>query len=179
MNANENDSITMHFFDTFGYNSIKDFVLSTFTLKLMPLTIPFAAISGIVEVIFGLKLLTITAFVLIMIVELISGMWLSIWVRKEKFSRRKFSRFGLKAFVWFSILFLLNQFTSEAAAKDMSVLAVYEYLHTTFITYVSIEYALGATTNLAKVMGKESDPFYKKIMRILSSKFEDKNEQNK
>jgi len=85
----DNENIIMHFFDTFGFSNLKDFVLSTFTLKLMPLTIPFAAISGIVEVVFGLKLLTVAAFVLIMMVELISGLYLSLIIRQQKFSKKK------------------------------------------------------------------------------------------
>jgi|GEM_PF-1511594 len=173
----DNENIIMHFFDTFGFSNLKDFVLSTFTLKLMPLTIPFAAISGIVEVVFGLKLLTVAAFVLIMMVELISGLYLSLIIRQQKFSKKKFSRFGFKGFVWFSILFMLQQFKRQADYDDMAIIVLFEYLHTTFITYVSIEYAIGTIQNLSKIMGKEDDPFFSKLQNIFSSYFEDKHDK--
>ena len=96
-----------HFVSCFGFDHVSDFNDSIVHSKLLMLTLPLAAISGFVESFMGLHGLTVLAFVILVVLELVTGLVASK-SRGEKIESHKFSRFGLKVFVWITLIFITH-----------------------------------------------------------------------
>lgn len=154
------DQATMHF----GFNDFSDFYHSIIHQNLLGITIPLAAVSGLMETFLGLKFFTLIAFVALTILELITGLILS---KKEKrrITSRRFSRFGLKLLVWLTLIGISNLFRIQY--KDLegvnNVLAghLFMWLHTSIFVYIATEYFISVGENLSKITGKELTIFEK------------------
>jgi len=156
----------------FGFNDLYDFNTSLLHSKLMLLTIPIAGISAFFEGIFGLQSLTILAFVVLVTLELITGLRASI-VLGRRIESKKFGRFGLKVFVWVTLLFVLNSLKIEYLSHEGSFGKVaYEllnWLHGTLFIYINIEYLISVLENLSIVSGKKNDTMIEMIKNKLKS----------
>jgi hypothetical protein len=143
----------------FGFEDISDFSNSLLHTKLLTLTIPFAGLSAIAETYFGLQSLTIFAFVLLVTLELITGLT-AAKVSKTKIESKKFGRFGLKIFVWISLLFIINSFRLEFKTHEdmMGNLAfgLLNWLHGTLFIYVCLEYLISVLENMGTISGKDN-----------------------
>lgn len=138
----------------FGFDHISDFNTSIIHSKLLMLTLPVAAISGAVEKFMGLHGLTVISFVLLVILELITGITASK-SRGEKIESHKFSRFGLKIFVWMTLLFITNSLRLEYDNHNdlLSLLAsgFFSWLHSTLFIYITLEYLISVLENLGSL----------------------------
>lgn len=148
-----------HFVSCFGFDHVSDFNDSIVHSKLLMLTIPVATISGFIEHIMGLQGLTVLAFVVLIILELITGIS-AAKSRGEKIVSHKFSRFGLKVFVWMTLLFITNSLQLEyEGQKDLiSKLAggFFSWLHGALFVYVSLEYLISVLENLGSLTDEKS-----------------------
>lgn len=143
----------------FGFDHISDFNDSIIHSKLLMLTIPVAAISGVVESIMGLYGLTVLAFVVLVILELVTGL-AAAKSRGEKIESHKFSRFGLKIFVWMTLIFITHSLELEYSDnKDLlSVLTkgFFGWLHGALFVYVTLEYLISVLENLGSLTNEKS-----------------------
>ena len=148
-----------HFVSCFGFNCTTDFNSSFVHSNLLMITIPFAAISSVVEQMMGLHSLTIVAFGLLVILELITGIAASK-NRGEKIVSHKFSRFGLKVFVWLTLLFITNSLRLEYDGhKDLfsiTSLSIFSWLHNALFVYITLEYLISVLENITSLTRKKN-----------------------
>lgn len=148
-----------HFVNSFGFSCTNDFSGSIVHANLLSITLPLAGISAILESLMGLHSLTIIAFVVLVILELITGIAASR-SRGEKIVSHKFSRFGLKVFVWMSLLFVTNSMRLEYDGhKDLlSVLSTgfFSWLHGALFVYITIEYLISVLENLGSLTNEKN-----------------------
>lgn len=148
-----------HFVSCFGFSCTSDFNNSFVHSNLLMVTIPFAAISSVIEQIMGLHSLTIIAFTLLVILELITGMAASK-NRGEKIVSHKFSRFGLKVFVWVTLLFITNSLRLEYDGhKDLfsvTSFSIFSWLHNALFVYITVEYLISVLENVTSLTKKKN-----------------------
>lgn len=158
----------------FGFTNSSDFVCSFLHINLLTITLPLAGISVGIEKYFGLEYLTIISFGLLIFLELVTGL-LSSKVRKVKIESKKFSRFGLKVLIWFSLIFITKSLMMEYKqyTDTVGVLAysMFNWLHTFIFIYINMEYLISVLENLGVITGnkKGSDTLIKVIKGKLIS----------
>jgi len=143
-----------HFVHSFGFSCTNDFNDSIIHTKLLTFTIPMAGFLTIIESLMGLQILTIISFVVLVILELVTGISASL-SRGEKIESHKFSRFGLKVFVWMTLLFITNSAKLEYNGHEdiPSVLSkgLFTWLHETLFVYITLEYLISVLENLGSL----------------------------
>jgi hypothetical protein len=154
----------------FGFENITDFTNSLLHPKVVLMALPIAGISSIVESLFGLQSLTILAFIVLVTLELITGL-VGAKVLGKKIESRKFGRFGLKIFVWLTLLFILNSLTKEYRNHEdlfgTMAYGLFTWLHGTLFIYINIEYLISVLENLGTITGKSNDSFINVIKEKL------------
>lgn len=148
-----------HFVSCFGYSCTNEFNDSIVHANMLTLTIPVAMISSFIETVMGLHGLTVLAFVVLVMLELITGIAASK-SRGEKIVSHKFSRFGLKVFVWISLLFITNSLQLEYVGHNdlMSKLTggFFSWLHGSLFVYITLEYLISVLENLGSLTNEKS-----------------------
>ena len=143
----------------FGFEDMTDFSGSLLHTKAMLLTIPVAGASAIAEHYFGLQTLTILAFVVLVTLELITGLT-AAKVSGQKIESKKFGRFGLKVFVWVSLLFVINSLRLEYRGHEDTLgglaFGLFNWLHGTLFIYINIEYLISILENIGVISGKNN-----------------------
>jgi len=169
-----------HIVTNFGFNDLTDFSNSLvhktcpFSSKSILLTmLPIAGISSVVETIFGLQGITVLAFVVLVTLELVTGL-IASRSRGEAIVSKKFSRFGLKVFVWLSLLFVLNALKKEYHDEglfDGMASVLFTWLHGTLFIYINLEYLISVLENLGIITGKDNDGIIKMIKKKFKGLF--------
>ena len=170
-----------HLVNSFGFSCVTDFTNSIIHNKLLMITIPLASISALLETFLGLRSLTISAFVVLVILELITGLVASK-KRGEEIVSHKFSRFGFKIFVWVSLLYIVNSFKLEYIPQNTNfgtlASGFFTWLHGTLFIYIVVEYLISVLENLGSITKEDHD---KTLINIIVKKLNIflKNEKNK
>ena len=160
------------FVSNFGFECTGDFTNSIIHPKMLGITLPLAFISSTLEMFLGLQSLTVVAFVILVTLELITGIAASK-LRGEPIVSHKFSRFGLKVFVWLVLIFITNTIRLEyfGSEETFRVIAAgfFTWLHGTLFIYITIEYLISVLENLGSITGKSKDNLVKSIIGKLNS----------
>lgn len=153
----------------FGFEDIGEFAHSLFHYKHLILTIPTAfSVSVFVQSVLGLSGSVLVAFLIVAILEIITGITASK-VEGEKVSSKRFSRFLLKIGVYGSIIFLFHSLHANALEAYIAgtgtgfMASIYSWLHIGVVLLVSIEYAISLLENIGRITGKKP-----KALRLLS-----------
>lgn len=171
------------FLASYDYPSLKDFLLSLFpTWKYQIQTAAFV-LSGIaagINNLIGIGPILISAMVIAVIIEIVSGIKAS---RSQdlNFESFKFSRCIFKLAIWFALFFIAHSFESEYASKNhfMDILA-YLFFKSLFIGLMAlflIEYITSILENLSVLDGKDKTYYiewlkdrYKGLLTSLKTK---------
>jgi hypothetical protein len=145
----------------FGFANISDFFNSLVHPKLFLFTLPFSILSfslfATLELWLGLSSMAIVGFVFAAILELITGLCASV-VKGIPIVSRKFSRFGLKIFVWLGLLLVTNSFYLSYVDHPGILSEISEYffytLHNILVIYIMTEYIISILENFAAINGK-------------------------
>lgn len=154
------------FVSHFGFENLSDFINSLVHPKLILLTLPSTLIGfslfAFIEKWFGLSYMVSVAFVVVLILELITGIAASL-VKGVKISSTKFSRFGLKVIVWMGLMLVTNSFQlSYLGRTDIISTLTYNLfytLHGFMVVYICIEYMISILENLSVITGKKENKF--------------------
>jgi phage-related holin len=114
---------------------MEHFFSSLLRPKLLALTIPFAAIGGFIDYIFGLQPIVFTAFVALLTIELVSGIFAS-WIEGKEITSKRMKAFLMMLFVWLVVLFIINAFHQAYEATDIGF--VFHYLFDVVIIFVNL-----------------------------------------
>lgn len=154
----------------FGFADKQDFIQSFIHTKLMAVTIPIATISVFFEQYFGLKVLTVFSFVLLVTLELISGLWASkIKKGKLAIASNPLKRFGFKLLAWLIMVFILNSFKLQWKDENVIIFHLFDWLYSLIIIYISFEYFISVLENIAVISGKSDMLLIKALRKKLHS----------
>jgi len=158
--------------NNFGFKCVSDFGNSIVHSKFLVLTLPLAALSSMVQTLLGLHVLTIISFVVLVVLELITGL-LASKVRGEKIVSRKFSRFGLKVFVWILLLYVTNavklEYNTDPTAFGKVASTLFTWLHGTFFIYIVLEYLISVLENLGVITGNSKQTLIDAIIKKINT----------
>lgn len=160
------------FVETFGFLNVGDFINSLVHTKFIMLTLPTSFILfGVIEEWLGITSSVFISFGLMSIVELITGLW-SSRIRNLPWSSKKFSRFGLKLFVWLSLIMVANSFkisyANLAGIQNMLIHNLFHWIHGVTVVYVAMEYMISIMENLSRITGKKDN----KLLAFLKKKLD-------
>ena len=152
----------------FGFVDKQDFMHSFIHLKLLQITIPVAAISAFFEQYFGLKALTIFAFVLLLTIELLSGFWASkIKHGTLAIASNPLKRFGFKLLAWLIMIFILNSFKLQWEDTNLVIYTAFDWLYSLMIIYISFEYLISVIENIEVISGKSDKTLVQALRKKL------------
>jgi phage-related holin len=162
--------------DTFGFTGVEDFFSSLVHTKLLLFTLPSALILfGFIEKWLGITSAIFIAFGVMAALELITGLWGSRAIGK-KFSSKKFSRFGLKALVWMSLIMVANSFKTSyenlKGIQNVIIFQMFYWIHGTLVVYVAMEYMISILENFSKITGQKENKLLKFLKKKLDQWFE-------
>lgn len=160
------------FVSTFGFNCTGDFTNSIVHSKILGVTLPLAGISALLENSLGLQHLTLISFVVLVTLELLTGL-IAAKVKGEQIVSNKFGRFGLKVLVWLILLYVTNSMRLEYSGSLESfrnlASGFFTWLHGTMFIYIVLEYLISVLENLGAITGKSKDNLIKSIIDKLNN----------
>jgi hypothetical protein len=154
--------------NNFGYDNANEFFNSFIHTKILYITLPLTFITSLFDIFFGLNILTIIAFIVLLMLELVTGLVASK-IKKIKIESKKFSRFGIKLFTWLLLLFITNTFKTQYQ-NDMEFF-YYRWLHSFVFMFVITEYLISVLENISVISGKS----YKKLIKTIKQRNENNN----
>lgn len=152
---------------SYQYEGIESFITSLFPSYKYHATVTLLCISSLgatVELLFGFKMWTFIAFVVAAFTELISGIYASVWVRKEKFESVKFSRFAFKLVLMLVGLYIIHSFNQEWEGRNDFIHEAFGWLYAFLFIYGAFEYLISIMENKAVIEGKQKD-FYSSFLK--------------
>jgi len=155
---------------TFGFKDKMDYVHSLTHIKLLALTIPIAGISAFVETYFGMRLVTIIAFLVLMTLELVSGLFASVLLKK-KIESKKLSRFGFKVATWMILFFVINSIRLQFKEDGPLIATVFDWIFNVILSYVALEYLVSVLENYAVITGKPQSKIIMALQKKLDQLF--------
>jgi len=154
------------FVSHFGFENVSDFFHSLVHPKLLLFTLPTTILGfslfSFIEKWFGLSYMVFVAFIVALVLELVTGLAASV-KRRVKISSRRFSRFGLKVMVWMGLMLITNSFQlSYVGQTDIVSKLTYNlfyFLHGFLVVYICIEYMISILENLSVITGQKENKF--------------------
>jgi uncharacterized membrane protein len=116
-----------------GFAGIGDLINSLFKPEHLPTLLSFSFLGASVEYVFGLKIFAFIALFILLVVELISGLFASK-LRGHKITSRRLQRFGVMILIWFTLLMVLNAFKEQYEGEVECF--VFQYIHTLIVFYI-------------------------------------------
>lgn len=164
------DEFVIHF----GFSNLSEFYHSLVHPKLLFLTVPSTIIGfslfTFIEKWFGLSDMIIVAFLVALILELVTGLAASM-VKGVRISSTRFSRFGLKVIVWLGLMLITNSFCQSYVGQSGILSAVthklFYWLHGTLVVYVCFEYMISILENLSVITGNKENKFLELLKKKL------------
>lgn len=134
----------------------------------MSLTLPIAFLSSFIQSYFGLHAITLMSFILLITLELFTGIRASR-SRGIPLQSKKFSRFGFKLGIWVTLFFILNSMYLQY--QNNSVLgSIYSWLHGSIFIYVTLEYMLSVLENISVITG-DSNNYLLRVLKGAIGKY--------
>jgi len=156
----------------FGFENLQDFTASMVHTKYLFLTIPSSFfLFTFIEQWLGITSAIFIAFLVLAVVELVTGLWGAI-AKGQKWSSRKFSRFGLKILVWLSLIMVANSFVISyqelKGVQNYIIFQIFNWLKGVLVVYISFEYLISILENTAKITGQK----HNKLLQLLNNKLD-------
>lgn len=158
-------SKTFSFITEFGFCNVNQFYESLIRPKLLSFSIPFSFMGAFLQFVFGLKPIVLMAFVTLLTLELISGIFAS-WIEGRKITSKRMKAFLMMLFVWLCILFILNGFKQHFL--DTAIEPIFDYLFTAVVLFVNVIYFKSIWENAGRIMDRREE--FKRLFNIFSGK---------
>ncbi len=146
----------------FGFSSTKSLLESLLAPQYKYMLISISTLASIGESFFGLSNVSLILLVILIILELITGLWASK-VRGRKIVSKRFQRFGLKFMIYFFFIIVFHRLKEEPSLESTSW--IYKYMHSFFIMYFVGVHLKSIAENYGRITGKKSEfgGFIKKV----------------
>lgn len=133
------------------------------TVKLLVLSTTLTTIAELM----GLKTLTIVAFIVLCVLELVSGVYASVFIQKEKLQSIKASRFTIKLASIMIVFFVLNTFYLQYKDSNNLASTFFEWLYLFVFCWFALEYLVSVIENIGKIYGQSTN----KLVIAIKGKF--------
>ena len=157
----------------YKYEGINGLITSTFPSLKYNLFMSILSVSTVITCLaeaIGLGFYSVVAVVVALFAELGSGVYCSLWIRKEKFESGKLSRFGLKVSLLFIVLFITNSWKNDFIGQGLKE-EVFEWINTFIVIYSLLEILISVLENYAEIQGKPKDYYSSFIKNKLDKIF--------
>lgn len=121
-----------------------------------------------VQLVLGFSWLTMVAFIVAALAELISGVYASVVVKKEKLQSGRMGRFAIKILIWFTLFFFLNTLVNQWVGKSDTVAGLLVYFYNLLIIWCAGEYVISILENASTISGQESSALIEALKAKLS-----------
>lgn len=151
LNSKPMKSLLARFVHAFGFDDLADFAGSLLFIRYSDLLF-FAALAGsVIQSIFGVHPYVMAGFVVVIGIEVVSGLWASK-VKKIKPQSKRWERFGFKLIVYIVGLAVLYWLSF---IDDGLISQAFLWIRNLWVTYVGLGYFLSIKENLDVIRGKE------------------------
>ncbi len=108
----------------FGYKNFQDFLDTTILMKgmmgkILFFSVGFSTVTVYIEKFIGLQPAAYFSLIILFILEFVTGVSASVYIRKEKFESMKMGRIVLKIFVYSIVLGLMNIFNKHVGGHSV------------------------------------------------------------
>jgi hypothetical protein len=149
----------------FEYNSIADFgnsLLPTLKYNMLSLMLLFTFPVAMIDKIFGLDYMAVLALLLVMVAELVSGIYAS-HITKQAFSSKRLSRFSFKTACYLILIAVPFLFYSSYKERNSLAASIFEWLHVFMVVQIVLENVFSILENIAIIQGKDKTYWIDKI----------------
>lgn len=159
--------------DGYGYESGSQFIESlapSLKYNLTVLMFSWSLISAYVEQYFGISIAGLIAFVIIMPVELISG----IQASRESFSSKRFSRFLFKLSYYLVLIYVTHIMALHYKSSGNSIVGgMFQWVNNVIVVHIVVENVISIMENIAAIEGKPKGTYISLIKNKLKNYFKD------
>lgn len=148
----------------FGFSNIKTFINSVFTPRYGLLFASLSGLGSLGEVLFGMSNFTLLILVVLVQIELLTGIW-AAKIRGRAIVSKKLQRFILKIMIYFLFIVVFHRLSEDSSNLTKYL---YEYMHSFTIMYFIFVHLKSITENYERITGKKSE--LSKLIDILNSK---------
>lgn len=121
------------------------------------------------EMIFGLGHMAVIAFAVLAMTELISGLYASLAIRRERLESWKMGRFVVKLALLMVVFYVLHQFAQGFRSKQHALAAqTLDWLYMLVFIYSALEYLVSVLENIAVIGGKPNHTLIDAIKKRLN-----------
>ena len=156
-----------------GFTSMQDLLQSTLhigSLKpMMVLSVTFGTLSSITDKFLGLEPLVYLCFLILLIVEFITGISASIREGK-KIESKRLGRFIVKIVVYTLMIAIVN--ILNKSFDDRIVGKIYNFIYWVIIDFITLQLIISVFENLSRLGFQESSRVFNKINKYLSKWFD-------
>lgn len=156
-----------------GFTSMQDLLQSTLhigSLKpMMLLSVTFGTLSSITDKFLGLEPLVYLCFLILLIVEFITGISASIKEGK-KIESKRLGRFIVKIVVYTLMIAIVN--ILNKSFDDRIVGKIYNFIYWVIIDFITLQLIISVFENLSRLGFQESSRVFNKINKYLSKWFD-------
>lgn len=143
---------------TFDYHDFNEWFVSlapSFRYKMVMITLTASATTSCIDLVFGMNGLAFAGFFIIMVTELVSGVWAS-QIRKEQFSSMRLSRFGFKLFYYLVLMAIPYVFAQSYNVHGEQLAgSIFQWLHVFLTVHIIMENIISILENSAVINGDD------------------------
>ena len=156
-----------------GFVSMEDLFQSTLHYKnykpMLGMSFTFGTLSALVDKILGIELMVYLAFLLLLGIEFVTGIYASIKEGK-KIQSKRLGRFVAKVIIYTCMIAIVN--TMKVSFIQDKVGVIYDFIYWTILHLISIQLIVSVFENLSRLGFQESSRVFKKINKLMSKYFD-------
>lgn len=156
------------------FYTVSEFFTSLFPsvkFELLNILVITSSIATIAEKLLGVDFVAISALLVMMVLELATGIWASL-IRKEDISSKRLSRFAIKVACYMVIMVVPYVFSTSYGERGVkSAALVFEWIHVFLVVHIVQEYLVSILENLACIQGKPKTYWINKIKDSIANTF--------
>jgi phage-related holin len=154
----------------YGWDGLNDFGVSlapSFKYHLGFISITMSALIATLQSVLGLTLLTGFAFMALAFVEVLTGIYASVAIKKQKLQSGKMGRFIIKLALMLICLFVLGAFSKEYKETNYLLGELFTWMRDGVFSFTVIEYLISILENVAVIGGKPNNQLLTAIKKRL------------
>lgn len=159
----------------YQYNSITDWVTSllpSIKYEITTISVVLSTFTGLIASLIGMEWMAFLAFLIVMFLELISGIWASM-VKGEPFQKDKLFRFIFKAFCYIAIMSATFLFADNYRTQEKDFVAgIFDWLHIFLVVQIVLENIYSIIENIGVIQGKPKGELIEAIKSKMKTFFE-------
>jgi len=139
----------------FGFCGLRSLFTSLWKFERFEFIIVFSLMGMVISEMVGLQVYTIKILFILLLVELIIGIWAGV-KRFGKFKTKRLQRFGLKVFIYFLMLLVLKTLMDQYE-DSITEFHIYSSLHSFIVFYIIAVYLISILENIHYLTGQSQE----------------------